>query len=137
VIIALSLFEFVMIGVIMAVNKAYAYVQATKLQVMAVNLAREGIEQMYTIRDTNWRKHSAEKDKYWLLTDPLLSNASINISTPIISSGVYTLDLKVSDGQQYPSVTKQTLTGGRTVDDLYDHFDKYTGDQEVWRMPFT
>jgi type II secretory pathway pseudopilin PulG len=137
VIVALSLFEFVMIGVIMAVNKAYAYVQSTKIQVMAVNLAREGVEQMYTIRDTNRRKHSAEKDKYWLLMDPLLDNDSIPTGTPLISSGVYTLHMKASATQQYPILLSQTLTGGRTIEDLYDKFDKYTGNQEIWRMPFT
>jgi Tfp pilus assembly protein PilV len=122
VIIALSLFEFVMVGVIVAVNKAYAYVQSTKIQVMAVNLAREGVEQMYTIRDTNWRKHSAEKDKYWLMTDPMLVN--INDSTPVISSGVYVLHLKTtSNAQQYPSLSGIVLTG--EIDSLYDNFDKY------------
>jgi hypothetical protein len=29
-----------------------------------------------------------------------------------------------------------TLTGGKTIDDLYDHFDTYTGNQEMWKMPF-
>jgi Tfp pilus assembly protein PilV len=110
VIIALTLFEFVMIGVIMAVNRAYAYVQSTKFQVMAVNLAREGVEQMYTIRDTNRRKHSAQKDMYRLLPDPMVAtNSSYDATTAVIASGVYTLDVKVSSGQQYPVLSGKAL----------------------------
>jgi Tfp pilus assembly protein PilV len=132
VIIALSLFEFVMVGVIVAVNRAYTYVQSTKIQVMAVNLAREGVERMYTIRDTNRRKHSAEKDKYWLITDPMTGNNK----PPVMSTGVYVLNLKsTSNGQQYPSLSGIIPT--RDDDNFYNNFDKYTGDQEIWRMQFT
>ena len=136
VIIALSLFEIVMIGVIMAVSRAYAYVQSTKIQVMAVNLAREGVELMYTIRDTNRRKQSAQKDKYWLLTDPMTLKNELS-NAPLISSGVYVLDFKSSSGQEYPSLSGILLPNDIDIEDFYNEFNKYTGDQEIWRMPFT
>jgi hypothetical protein len=53
----------------MAVTRANRYVQISKLQVMAMNLAREGVEMMYTIRDTNWKKWSGERDNYRLVRD--------------------------------------------------------------------
>ncbi|MDR0369077.1 MAG: prepilin-type N-terminal cleavage/methylation domain-containing protein [Candidatus Peribacteria bacterium] len=70
VIIALTLFSFVIIGVIFVVTRSYRYVENAKMQVMAVNLAREGVEMMYTIRDTNWRKYSGDKDTHRLRADP-------------------------------------------------------------------
>jgi hypothetical protein len=77
--IALSLFAFVIIGIVLAVNKAYTYVQISKLQMMSMNFARAGVEMIYTIRDTNWRKNSGNKDKYWLLADPFMDvNGSEN-----------------------------------------------------------
>ncbi|MDR2415216.1 MAG: hypothetical protein LBD75_00975 [Candidatus Peribacteria bacterium] len=67
--VALSLFTFVIIGILMAVTRADKYVQISKLQVMAMNLAREGVEMIYTIRDTNRKKWSGERDKYRLEID--------------------------------------------------------------------
>ncbi len=70
VVIALSLFAIILVGIIFAVYRAYAYVQASKLQLIATNLTREGVEAVYNIRDTNWRKYSGEKDKNWLKMNP-------------------------------------------------------------------
>ena len=44
----------------------------TKLDVIATNLAREWVEMMYNIRDTNWREFSGDKDAnlfsiFWLV----------------------------------------------------------------------
>jgi prepilin-type N-terminal cleavage/methylation domain-containing protein len=70
VVVALSLFAVVLVGIVFAVYRAYHYVQVSKLQLIAVNLTREGVEAVYNIRDTNRRKYSGEKDKYWLKLDP-------------------------------------------------------------------
>lgn len=110
VIIALTLFSFVIVGVIFAVTRAYRYVENSKMQVMAVNLAREWIEMIYAIRDTNRRKYSWDKDRYWLKADPFWT------STALMSEGYYTLDMKLYSGQQYPSLTKRTATAALYTD---------------------
>lgn len=71
--VALTLFTFVIIGIITAVIRANKYVQISKLQVQAMNLAREGVEMIYTIRDTNWKRRSGKRDEHWLGSDPLNS----------------------------------------------------------------
>ena len=38
----------------------------TKVLVRATNFAREGVEMVYNLRDTNRRKYSGEKDKHRL-----------------------------------------------------------------------
>ena len=42
-----------------------------KQRTLALNLAKEGIETVYNIRDTNWRRWSATKDKCRLKVTPL------------------------------------------------------------------
>ena len=53
------------VWIILGINRAFVFMNNTKLDVIATNLAREWVEMMYNIRDTNWRKYSGEKDKYW------------------------------------------------------------------------
>ena len=38
----------------------------TRVLIRATNFAREWVEMVYNIRDTNWRKYSGEKDKHRL-----------------------------------------------------------------------
>lgn len=44
-------------------------------QVIAINLAREGIEMMFNIRDTNIRKWSGKKDACWLNANTIFAAA--------------------------------------------------------------
>ena len=39
---------------------------STKSQVVAVNLAREWVETVFSIRDTNWKMFSSKRDECWL-----------------------------------------------------------------------
>lgn len=52
--------------VVQGVNKTTGYISEMTQRTIAMNLAKEGIEAMYNIRNTNWRKRSSEKDKCWL-----------------------------------------------------------------------
>lgn len=61
-----SLFAVMVLWIIFWINRAFAFMNDTRLRVRASNLAREWVEMMYNIRDTNRRKHSWERDKYRL-----------------------------------------------------------------------
>lgn len=61
-----SAFAILVSGVIIAINRAYSFMNDTKLRIKATNFAREWLEMMFNIRDTNWRKHSWSRDAYWL-----------------------------------------------------------------------
>jgi len=61
-----SIFAIIVVWIIWAVNRSYRFMDNIKLQIKATNLAREWVEMMFNIRDTNWREHSWEKDKQWL-----------------------------------------------------------------------
>ena len=65
-IIVCTVFAVMVIWIIFAINRAFVFVDNTRLAVMATNLAREWVEMMYNVRDSNRRKYSWERDKYWL-----------------------------------------------------------------------
>ena len=59
-----SMFAFVVIWIIFAINKAFAFLDNTRLLVRATNFAREWVEMVYNIRDTNRKKYSWDKDSH-------------------------------------------------------------------------
>lgn len=65
VLIVCGFFSIVILAIIWAITRAYDFMNNNRIQVRAVNFAREWVEMMFNIRDTNWRKNSWEKDKNW------------------------------------------------------------------------
>jgi len=92
-ILALTVFSLFVVGIVLAVNNGYRYVENAKLQTMSINLAREGVEMVYTLRDTNRRRHSGEKDKYWLMANPFDTNTSART----LFVGNYSLEMGLSE----------------------------------------
>ena len=66
VIIVATAFAIIIVGVVAAINRAFVFMNNSRLSVRAANFAREWMEMMFNIRDTNWRKYSWERDAYWL-----------------------------------------------------------------------
>ena len=62
IVIACSLFAIIVVWILWAITRAYKFMNNTRVQVRATNLAREWVEMMFNLRDTNRRKHSWEKD---------------------------------------------------------------------------
>lgn len=124
VVIALSVFSFVIVGIVFALNRAFSYVEHSKLQAMAVNLAREGVEIVYNIRDTNRRKNSGEKDRYRLLSDPF--NTSSPLFGGIDAYYVFT-EKTTSAGIQYYTLQKKTTLN----DKQYESITHFTDQQKT------
>lgn len=66
VIIICSLFAVMVIWIIFAINRAFVFMDNTRLAVRASNLAREWVEMVYNLRDSNWEKYSWSKDAHRL-----------------------------------------------------------------------
>ena len=66
VVLVASIFSIIVSWIVLAINRSYVFLDNTRLSVRSTNLAREWVEMMFTIRDTNWREHSGYRDKYWL-----------------------------------------------------------------------
>lgn len=65
-----------LITIIMGVTRSVRYVSEMKQRTIALNLAKEGVEAMYNIRDTNWRRRSASRDACWLKADPMVDEGN-------------------------------------------------------------
>ncbi len=63
-IIVCSIFAIMVMWIILWINRGFLFMNNTKVLVRATNFAREGVEIVYNIRDTNRRKNSWEKDKH-------------------------------------------------------------------------
>lgn len=57
---------------IVFVNNWLNFTKITRQKVIAINFAREGIESVYQIRDTNRQKWQWKKDQCWLKANPLV-----------------------------------------------------------------
>lgn len=104
VIIVCVIFATIMVGIILAINRAYVFLNNTRMSVRATNLAREWVEMVYNFRDTNRRKYSWEKDKHWICLsstcyEKLWSIPSANQST------FFTIKEKLSSGGNYVSIS--------------------------------
>lgn len=75
-IIAVTIISTWIMGVYSIVNYAIKFVDATKVKVTGINIAREGIEWVFNLRDTNWKRWWGNKDQCWLKADPLVDEWS-------------------------------------------------------------
>ena len=55
-----------LILIIRGMSETHRYLSETAQKTIALNLAKEGIEAVYNLRNSNWRKWSDKKDECWL-----------------------------------------------------------------------
>ena len=100
VVLACSIFAIVVVWIILAINRSFMFMNNTKLSVRAANSAREWVEMVYNIRDTNWRKYSGHRDKLWMY----LGNGDIHLdwsSDNLFIPWVYIIKEWKSGGNSY------------------------------------
>lgn len=83
------------VTVILALNGGNTYLQKSREKIIATNLAREGIEQIINIRNSNRRKNAGKKEETRLKTNPISSD------TKRFWSGIYLILIGTNSGQQY------------------------------------
>lgn len=123
VLIICGAFSIVIVSIIWAINRSYAFMSSTRMKVRAVNFAREWVEMMFNMRDTNWREHSWEKDVYWLWT----------WSTKL-KEGIYVLKERDNgSGDMYIYASGLNVSD---IDDFYNNF-RSSKVKEQARLSFT
>jgi hypothetical protein len=115
--------------------------------VVALNLAREGMEAVYQIRDTNRTRRAWIKDLCWLKINPLIDDAWSPITCTDdlrFTSGAYVLQRLTTWGQSYFALTGPflpiNLSGGALdTDDLVFSLCQQSGywDSCMWTLPTT
>lgn len=76
ILIVLLVFSTAIIVGINTASKSTQYLQRLRQQTIALNIAREGIEAMYNIRDTNRRRWSSQADQCWLKVNPMVDEGN-------------------------------------------------------------
>lgn len=71
IIIAIIILSFALAWVYSIVQFGVGFVEKSRQEIIAINLAREGMEIVYQIRDTNRRRRAGKKDQCRLKQDPL------------------------------------------------------------------
>lgn len=140
-IIVCTVFAVMVIWIIFAINRAFVFMNNTRVAVIATNLAREGVEMVYNIRDTNRRKNSGERDKEWLQID--CTNGSCIYFGKGVALGTntyYVLKEKSLNGDTY-FYAEPILIPENENDKFYeiDWFfsDTYSGAREKTKLDFT
>jgi type II secretory pathway pseudopilin PulG len=106
VLVATVLLVAVLAGSFVALNRASRANINVQNRIVAINLAREGVEIVRNIRDTNWLKYSGNRREKWLCFDSLDSppsslNECSGTGVPTtIGTGFYKIDFSESE-QRY------------------------------------
>ena len=64
------------IAIIQGISRTTTYISETAQRTIALSLAREGIEGMYNIRNSNWRRWSDSRDKCRLKANPMIDEGN-------------------------------------------------------------
>jgi len=75
-VIVVTMFSSVIVLILTAVNKYVTYLSQSRLQTIALNLTREGMELLYQWRDTNREKNEGNKDQKIFCIDPFNSTCT-------------------------------------------------------------
>ena len=93
VMIAVTILVAVLTGVFVLLTQVSAANTNVINRVVALNMAKEGIEAVRNIRDTNWLKYSGNRRDKWLCFDtPTTQNACAGDLGNYISAGVYRIE---------------------------------------------
>jgi hypothetical protein len=95
VLVAVGIITVVLTNSLMLVNRGTSTNISIKNKILAINIAREGIEATRNIRDTNWLKYSGDKKRKWLCLDKIKTVPNpdeIDPCSSTISSGKYIVD---------------------------------------------
>lgn len=134
-----------LLSVVVVLTNGMRYVQKIRQKVIALNIAREWMEAIYQIRDTNRTRRAGVKDMCWLKINPLVDEWNKRCIDDIrFSSGIYVLQRLTTGGQQYfaltgPILTWINLSDGLNNDDYNFSLCQQSGywDSCMWIWPTT
>ncbi len=119
-------------GVLTVITYWLNFVGQIRQEVIATNLAREWVEWVYNIRDTNRERWSGRRDECWLLKDPL-GNDSDCQDEPWIEDDEYILTQNEKNDNKYYLLTWDYEPLDVFDDDeLTDQDRRYSLRQEDW-----
>lgn len=143
VVIATAILSSIMIATFNILQRAIDTNLNVKNRVIALNIAREGLEAVRNVRDTNWLKYSGERRSKWLCLDQKLASPSDDptctgsvANTDIINENVandeifYTIDFDDDDDRYYLKLGPASLQ-------TYIDFETTQNNREDYRLYLT
>lgn len=110
-VIAITVLTIVLASVFSVLIQSSATNENSIKRVEALNIAREGIESVRNIRDTNWLKYSGDRRAKWLCLDTTTNpNACEGNNSSLISTGIYRVDFSDTQGRYFLEKKSETLT---------------------------
>lgn len=101
-IIAIALIGVAIVGILRLLQEWLRFVDRTRQDVVAINLARQWVEAMFTIRNTNWRTWAGKKESCRLLTDTFSNYPSLDCENrDWMWSWFYVLNDGLRENQHY------------------------------------
>ena len=104
VMISTVMFVMVISAVFLVLKDALSTNINVKNRVMALSIAREGIEAVRNIRDTNWLKYSGKRRDKWLCHDQVGDDTcarASDLSGKLLDDGDYTVDFSEDNKRYY------------------------------------
>ncbi len=134
-----------LLSVLVVLNNGTKYIQKTRQKVIALNLAREWMEAVYQMRDTNRTRRAWVKDLCWLKINPLVDEGNERCPDDVwFSSWYYALQRLMTWEQQYfalsgPMFTWVNFANGVDADDYFFALCQQSGywDACPWVQPTT
>ena len=148
VLVAATLLVAVLTTAFVALNRAASANVNVGNRIVAINIAREGIEAVRNIRDTNWLKYSGNRREKWLCLDSLASpnECEENSSPQLITSGFYQVNFSESDHRYFlvkiPGADELDIPGESVARESFRLYrdattDKFTHDDNLGSNPAT
>lgn len=107
ILISISILAIWFAGIFVMMQNSTQVTQQTQTKTLAINLAREAIEIVYNIRDTNWTKRSSNSEWCRLKADPLVDTDNDGCENDDrVASWRYIIQEKTAGDQQYFSLEK-------------------------------
>lgn len=100
VLIAVVISTMVLTAVFVLLNRAIDTNVNVRDRVIALNIAREGIEAVRNIRDTNWLKYAGDRRGKWLCHDVVGGDTCSTASVPL-TDGDYVVDYDTINKRYY------------------------------------
>lgn len=115
IIIAMLIIGVGLSSIIVALQYATRVTNTSKAQVVAINLAREWVETVFNMRDTNWKMYAGKKDKCWLVNvrDPFSADCQ-NLGWFWQNNG-YTSYITAPLGDLWYMLSGTTVEGGLMI----------------------
>ncbi len=85
-----------------------------KNRIIALNIAREGVEAVRSIRDTNWLKYSGDRRNKWLCLDSETYPDCTSHGNKI-TSGLYIIDFSDTAGRYFLAQVTPNITEANTI----------------------